>query len=120
METVSDTNPGPEIGEMLRLLADDHRRGVLHHLRDEGASSVEELAEYLVGRPAEETLGRDALRETIVELHHTHLPKLRDAGAIRYDESQMTAELGARADALLPVLDAVEEIDEFAEAETEA
>lgn len=34
--------------------------------------------------------------ETSVSLHHTHLPKLREMGYIRYDEAEAEIEPGAR------------------------
>lgn len=92
----------PGLDEVLSNLANERRRVLLTHLRDEGT---------LMSRPA---LARDLLRhetgatdserveEVITALSHVHLPKLRGANLIEYDR-----ETGRAAYSTHPSLEAV-------------
>ncbi|SFS46911.1 DUF7344 domain-containing protein [Halostagnicola kamekurae] len=80
---------------VLHLVADPRRRTILHQLRENGGViEIEALADVVAERtarssPIEETdpptARTDDQRLTRAELHHTHLPKLADAGVIEYD-----------------------------------
>lgn len=73
---------------LLELLADPQRRTVLRHLRETGECDVAELIEAIATdggttashRPSHETV-------SAVELHHSHLPRLADAGIVEYDRT---------------------------------
>lgn len=71
----------------LDLVADWHRRVVLDHLRQQadGTVRVADLVEeaYRRGNPED---GSPRSREAIaIQLEHTHLPKLADAGVVKYE-----------------------------------
>jgi hypothetical protein len=71
----------------LEILANRDRRAIIDYLRDESnhTATIDELANYLVSRKAEQATehpGHDHVQTT---LHHIHVPKLVDAGVIDYD-----------------------------------
>ena len=71
----------------LEILANRDRRSVIEYLRDTPyhTATIDELANHLVSRKAEQATehpGHDHVRTT---LHHVHVPKLVDAGVIDYD-----------------------------------
>jgi DNA-binding transcriptional ArsR family regulator len=65
--------------EVFRALADERRRLVVRYLLDEGVASEQEVADYVsahgTGEPA----------EALLELRHSTLPMLDEAGLVRYD-----------------------------------
>jgi hypothetical protein len=71
----------------LEILANRDRRAVIEYLRDSPGhtATINELANHLVSRKAEQATehpGHDHVQTT---LHHIHVPKLVDAGVIDYD-----------------------------------
>lgn len=75
--------------EIFPLLAEARRRYVLHYLSQRvGAVSLGELAEQLA--LWEDTPSRDHYERILTSLYHSHLPKLIDAGLIRYEVEQET------------------------------
>lgn len=93
------------------LLSDRRRRTVLHQLDEcENPVSIAELAR---GIALEETdsdadVPSDALRRVRISLHHVHLPKLSDAGAVALDREGGTAELIEDGRGALTLLEAIE------------
>lgn len=83
------------------ILSNTRRRMVLYYLRQHGGSaSVKELAEQIAALENEvdtEDLGRQQRKRVYVSLYQTHIPKLRDAGIIEYDDSEGTVWLTNRA-----------------------
>ena len=73
---------------LLRVVAHPRRRSILHHLIENGDDAIElnELTETAAtdGGNVEISHDPDNTR-TRIELHHTHLPKLAEAGLIEYD-----------------------------------
>lgn len=71
------------------LLSNHRRRHALSYLagRDE-AVTLDELARELARR--EGTVHEAACQQVMTALHHTHLPKLADAGFLEYDERSRT------------------------------
>lgn len=88
---------------IFRLLADGRRRDALSYLsRRVGPTDVDELAAWLAAREGDPSHDR---RERIVaDLHHCHLPRLLDAGVVRYDPERRTVQRLAVADQLEPYL----------------
>jgi DNA-binding transcriptional ArsR family regulator len=72
-----------------RLLADEHRRLALATLAETGVAPLDTLAEAVTGESAVE----QSLNETTLQLHHTHLPMLNDAGVVAYDPVEKHVEL---------------------------
>ncbi|MFC7081117.1 DUF7344 domain-containing protein [Halorussus caseinilyticus] len=97
---VTDLSPTDIFG----LLADDRRWYALRSLsRRVGSASVDELADELALREgARLSERRDRIRTS---LHHHHLPRLCDAGVVRYDAERGTVELLDARDRLAPYLE---------------
>lgn len=99
----SDTDLGDDRhNELFDVLSDPRRRFVLHTLRGaETPVPVAELAVDLVtwesqrSAPDRSGDGRDAVEVALV---HIHLPKMAEAGLVRYDETQQTVSLADRGD----------------------
>lgn len=80
---------------ILHLVADPQRRTILRQLREnDSVTAIEDLTGVVTERAAQSspsaetdppTPRTDPQRVTRAELHHTHLPKLADAGVIEYD-----------------------------------
>lgn len=84
----SNRRPVPGNDRLLDLLAERRRRQVLETLvGSSGQRSLDELT-----RAVSDADGVDE-HETRIELHHTHLPKLAEAGVVSYDREAQTAEL---------------------------
>lgn len=79
----------PRTETQLRLLADPEKRAIVSELEGEADPlHVEALAERLVAR--ETTVARSSeyerqVEQTVIELHHDHLPKLAEADVVEYD-----------------------------------
>jgi hypothetical protein len=77
----------------LRLIADEHRRALIHQLRYEtnGQTGLDELATHLQQEQAisnhEQSPSRDQLA---IQLSHTHLPKLAAHDVIEYNSETGT------------------------------
>lgn len=85
-----------ELDETFDALTHPYRRYVLYYLRthSEGVSIdtlTAVLAEELQGPSA--TAGGKTPEQIEVALHHTHLPKLADAGLITFDQERQSVAL---------------------------
>ncbi|WP_115863909.1 DUF7344 domain-containing protein [Halorussus litoreus] len=88
----------PTLDATLDLLSNRRRRYVLYYLRDEGRGvTVDELAEQIVawerdaGEEPTTSIGQGdgTHRERVTaDLHHCHLPRLTEAGAVTYDDEE--------------------------------
>ena len=92
---------GLRLDTVYDLLADATRRRVLEDLYRRDESTVEDLADR-IGDASDGP--EDAVRATIA-LTHTHLPRLRDAGVIEYDERTGAVVLSATGRDLLEGFD---------------
>ena len=82
------TNHG--LDACLQLVADRHRRRVIHHLRREanGATTFDDLVEQMHRRASDSNDGPPQDREELsIQLHHNHLPKLADHGVVDFEHS---------------------------------
>lgn len=94
----------PPAAEIFPLLADERRRIVIHYLtRQVGAVSVEDLADHLAFR--EGTRDEEAIERILINLHHSHLPRLADSGLVRFDRERKTVTGRATLEAVRPFLD---------------
>lgn len=91
--SVSQMTNGPDYGtksleDILRSLADDHRRYVIEYLSetDGEVASLNELVDY-VATHCSDAFGPE---EVAIRLHHVCLPKLDDAGLLEYDSRSET------------------------------
>ena len=75
---------------MLTLVADRHRRQILHYMIENGGTVFErdELIAFLGDQTA---TPQQHLNDTLaVDLHHIHLPRLDEAGVIEYNSHDGT------------------------------
>lgn len=78
-----------ETTAILALLANTRRRYALYALSHQiGAMSLGELAEQIAIYEGDSAY--DQYERIVTSLHHTHLPKLVEAGIVRYDAEQET------------------------------
>lgn len=90
--------------DIFPLLADERRRHVLYYLEHRvGAVAIGDVAEQVA--LAEDDLSRDRFERIVTGLYHVHLPKLQEAGIVRYDLERETIERRPTADQLTPYLD---------------
>ena len=74
---------------LLEVIADRRRRYALYYLTENPITDVETVLDYVAAQEADEWAESDVREELLqlkVAFHHTHLPKLEDAGVIEYDE----------------------------------
>lgn len=77
----------------LRIVSDSRRRTALRHLLEsgDGRISIHELAVAIANDdPAEQGDRVEQIERHMTVLHHVHLPKLADAGLVRYDKGDKT------------------------------
>lgn len=84
------------LGEIFDLLTHPYRRYVLYYLRTHsGVVAIDTLATNLANEldGPSVTGGRETPAHIEVTLHHTHLPKLADAGLITFAPDRQSIEL---------------------------
>ncbi len=91
-----------------RALANTPRRYTLYVLAERQRISLDELADVLTGwiHAGEYRMATPADREQLlVELHERHVPLLRQAGFVHYDERTATLSLGQLSPPVARLLD---------------
>jgi hypothetical protein len=87
-------------GESYDLLSNPRRRYVLYHLDREGNPvSIGALADHVAAWENDTTVGEVGSQErkrVYVSLYQTHVPKLDEAGLVRYEQDEGTVELTDR------------------------
>lgn len=99
---------GHKVSEFLELIGSKRRRYVLYALQNEQKATFEEVTERVAIWETEtppEELDERTRQNIRVNLHHTHLPKLEDAGIIRYDRQSGVIYLRELSDATERFLD---------------
>jgi len=95
--------------DTVAVLADERRRCLLRCLlAADGPVGSADLARDVVARERNadaRDVSADAVERCYVRLHHIHLPKLADAGYLRYDEDRTTVATTTETDSLVPLLD---------------
>lgn len=93
------------------LLAKRHRRQVLEILREATPPlRTVELASRIADRDLETPTAED--RNVVqVALYHHHLPRLKDADVVVYDEDEETVRPGVNFDTVIDVLERAREFD---------
>lgn len=94
----------PSLDSVFKLLSSQRRRHVLGCLQERDAPvELADLAEEVAAReeevPTAEVTAKEA-RRIHLSLYHTHVPKLKDAGVVRYDQEDETVTLATDADRL--------------------
>jgi hypothetical protein len=91
----------PSLDAVFKLLSSQRRRHVLHCLREHDAPiELSDVAEEVAAReqgisPAE--VSEEEARQIHLVLYHTHVPKLKDANVVRYDQRADTVALSVDA-----------------------
>lgn len=83
------------VGDQCELLANPKRRTVLRYLITQSVESfpVEVLSEYVAAREPNQTR-----QDITYSLRHRHLPKMADAGVIRFDPEDQRVEYRSNTD----------------------
>jgi DNA-binding transcriptional ArsR family regulator len=81
-------NASNRFDEILCAYSNTQRRRIISYLRNEGAASKREISHQLIvweydSEPSE--VPDNVVERVKVDLHHKHLPELKDAGLIEYD-----------------------------------
>lgn len=94
--------------QLYRVLAARTRRRLLYYQLEAEESTVDELAEVLVGWEADETGGMgttDDYKQLVTRLRHAHLPALADAGFVQYDDATGRVTLGEIDDSISDLIE---------------
>ncbi|USZ67687.1 hypothetical protein NGM10_13245 [Halorussus salilacus] len=93
-DVLSVTGESEALDAVFRALADYRRRCACHYLaRSDGPMRVEDLAELLAASVREKSralLTADEVEKTRTELLRMHLPRLAEAGVVKYDGETVT------------------------------
>jgi len=87
------------IDAVFDVLSHATRRRLLYYLREHGTATPDELADVLAGWRATErgdSATADQRRGLALDLHHQHLPALRDVGLVDRDPATDVVELRDR------------------------
>lgn len=101
--TMSTGDTGLTQDVLFDILSSARRRFVLHILNQEGEMELTGLAEHVAARENDvdvEDLTKQERKRVYVSLYQTHVPKLRDAGLVEYDEDIQVVSLRGNANAL--------------------
>jgi DNA-binding transcriptional ArsR family regulator len=113
-EVSSAADGGRQVSEFLEMISSKRRRYVLYALQSEKKATFGEVSDRVAIWETETPLEEldERTRQNIrVDLHHTHLPKLEDAGIIRYDRQSGVVHLRDLSDATENVLDYYRDIE---------
>lgn len=93
-------DPKSPLDEMLVALSDLHRRRLLVALQEHNPQEAYEM-HVLEDVPA----GEEELERFRLKMFHIHLPKLKEAGLIRWDKATETVARGPRFEEIRPLLE---------------
>ncbi|MFU8869618.1 hypothetical protein [Natronococcus sp.] len=102
------------IDEYLSLLSNRRRRDVLYCLAETEVASIESLATTIAARESSvpaERVSSDERKPVLVDLYHTHLPKLADRRLIEYDRRSGVVRRSAPDDDLEALLERCYELE---------
>jgi len=98
-----ETDAPSSLDTAFALLARERRRTVLHCLgASDGPLSLSELADRVAEREAADSTPEGLEREIAISLSQVHLPKLADAGVVKYERDTQRVEY--RGDPLVETL----------------
>ncbi|SFR62707.1 DNA-binding transcriptional regulator, ArsR family [Halogeometricum rufum] len=84
----------PSADDLFSVLSHEERRRLLWFLLERPETTVEELADVLVGWRLrdDDFVGEGERRSVLVSLHHHHLPMLAKSGLVTYDADSGSVE----------------------------
>jgi DNA-binding transcriptional ArsR family regulator len=92
----------------LELLTNQQRRQILRRVADApDGTTVDQLTQHLGGADSLRSDGNGSAEG--IELHHVHLPKLREASVIEYDTDRGSVRRGREFQAVLGLLKAIDD-----------
>lgn len=101
---VRDDGSGQTLDQFFQALSDGRRRQVIREVdRRDGTVSLTPLSGAIAETEADDA-SASSRRAVYLDLYHTHLPVLSDAGIVRYDSEEGTVEFGRRSDIARQVL----------------
>lgn len=80
---------GARLDDFFRALADSRRRYALYYLREEERASLAETARQVAAWEHEcppDDVSDETVENLKIDLYHNHLPRLRDATLLEYDQ----------------------------------
>ncbi|WP_255167526.1 DUF7344 domain-containing protein [Natrononativus amylolyticus] len=113
-EGSSVADGGHKKSEFFEMIGSKRRRYVLYALQNQKNATFEEVTERVAIWETEtppEELDERTRQNIRVNLHHSHLPKLEDAGIIRYDRQSGAVSLRDLPDATETFLDYYADIE---------
>lgn len=116
-QRTSSPASGPELTqtEAFDILSSDRRRHTLHFLLShKDGAEIGELSRQIAAWENGESVDQvtaDQRRRVYVSLHQTHLPRMDEAGILRYENSRDTIELTERGESLRVYMEVVEDDD---------
>jgi hypothetical protein len=101
--TGADSLPSPSMDHFLDVLANRYRRRVLvalleHNPQDDNDPQI----------PDDVTLEAGDLESLMINMRHTHLPKLEKTGLIEWDRETNTVKQGPQFEEIQPLLELME------------
>ncbi|UHQ99026.1 helix-turn-helix domain-containing protein (plasmid) [Natrinema zhouii] len=90
------------LNDILVVLADEHRRQLLTALLEHNPQAAVQTSEGM-------QLNDEQWGDLEVEMYHNHLPRLEEAGFIRWQKEQNMVVKGPEFDQIKPVLELLEE-----------
>lgn len=95
----------PHIGstEVFSIMGSKRRQYLITYLTEIGSASLGELAEYIATR--ERDLTQERYERICTELYHVHLPRLENAGILRYDYESENVQLVVSESDLSPFIE---------------
>lgn len=99
-----------ELNSVFRALADKRRRSVLCCLQKHQTVTLPDLAEHVAEQERETdvtAISEEWVRDLYLLLYHTHIPKLEEAGLVRYDQAE---DLVIRTDQVASALERVQDV----------
>ncbi|WP_336337919.1 DUF7344 domain-containing protein [Haloarcula brevis] len=110
----TDTPDSLPLDDRLSLLSSQYRRYLLYGLSKYTtpvslAVLTDTVTEIEYGTPADQY--RDERLRIYTALYHNHVPRLVDAGVVRYDQADDAVDVGPNAPALAPLLELTVDYD---------
>lgn len=108
MSTRSVPSEPTRVDIVMETLSRWHRRRFLYYLREQESATCDELVDLLTGWATvdeDDVAGPTDRRQMAIKLAHVTMPKLQDAGLVRYDPATDVVELTELPDWLEGCLD---------------